>query len=741
VDDNTGSDKVCGLDVTSDKGKTILKAREVKKNQFSQADAFQDFSFTFNTEENLKDVEFRVFYFSNSRAKLTVDYIKLEKDSDGDGLSDVEEITGIYGYKTDAHDRDSDDDGLDDFREYWWLCNPNNWDTNGDHISDGDSVNKRMTYPFREEDLRGRDIDGDYLPDMAEIYDVKTDPKTFSTDGDPYGDGQEYFRINMPSIGSADHPLVAAYPILAAQCTDITVIPKAEITTATGKSIQKAWSITTETSDSTTHTHQVGGSVNAGIGSGDNDAKFGVSVTVSYSYSRSDTTTTTFSKTKSGFTQEDWSTATTINTDDAAKLKFTMKIKNSGTAPAEEITPNINIKLGDKIIATVTSPITINSLGIGDSSKDFVVGGDGEITASLDELKSIDCGTPLTIEAFQIDAKVKKWDGERKEWVLTGTDYSTYMNEINAVCANMVFDSGDGEYREYKVFAGSRNYDPGITLEDALRLTIGIERRGDGVYFGGYNIDNWRIEVSPEEAFNAAKRLAERNEDLLNLKLKPGWTIVIRPSGTLPKIHWAEYTEDMKGVVASVTDDRGLKKVVAHVKIGGTFKDIEMTDDDKDTIYQFRGDNIIEESSDAYVLAEDTEDKSTTSKIRKSALPKPPIEKGTYVICNKFSGKCVEAENDDPNIRANVRQWEYMKDHMDREQWIVEPIGRTGYYKIYRIVKVGEETCQLCLEAVEEGGVVNVVQAKCSNNDRQKWKIEPIPGEEGYFKVINKANG
>nr|QNO55656.1 hypothetical protein AMFAPHJD_00031 [Methanosarcinales archaeon ANME-1 ERB7] len=378
---------------------------------------------------------------------------------------------------------DTDEDGLNDLEEYWWLCDPNDPDTNGDGIDDGESVFDRLAYPYSSGSLTElNDLDGDGLPTGAErYYDTRTDYKTFSTDGDPYGDGQEYFGINMPRISPADHPLVAAYPDLTARLESITVTPKATITSTTGGAKQEAWSITTETSDSESFEWGLAASYTATIG-----IEFGVLPKATASYTLSghttwaDTHTVTNSKTNSGWTQEDWSRATTTDTVEAAHLKFTMNVKNRGTAPAEEITPHVSILLGEKPIATITSPTSINSLGMGETSGNFVVDqgivgvGGQDIIVTLDELMAIDCGAYLDIETLQVNAKIKKWDGEKNEWVLTGTDYSAYMNEINEDSATLMLVLRDGTYKKYKVVAGSDNYNPGVTLGDAIILSTGI---------------------------------------------------------------------------------------------------------------------------------------------------------------------------------------------------------------------------------------------------------------------------
>jgi hypothetical protein len=656
-------------------------------------------------------------------------------DTDGDGLTDMEEINGTFGYVTNPKDNDTDHDGLNDLREYWWCCDPTNPDTNGDTINDGDSVNERITYPYSGTLTTDVDRDGDCLPLAAEKYDVGTDPNTFSSDEDPYGDGQEFFRINMPNIAPADNPLVAAYPILSVRSEGITVTPKEEITSTTGGAKQDAWSMTTETSDSKETSWEEGGTVSLGFEEGMPKGE----VTFHVTHVSAKTHTTTESNTTSGWTQEDWSTATTINTDEAATLKFTMNVKNSGTAPAEEITPDINILLGEKEITTVTSPTTISSLGIGETSGNFVVdkGINGDITVTLDELKSTDCGTPLSIETFQIRAQVKKWDGEKNEWVLTGTDYSTYMNEINAVSATILFELGDGNDKEYKVFAGSDKYDPGITLIDAIRLTEGIEEReedGDTyLYIGGHKVENWHFGFSPQDALDAVKERVDKNEGILNLTLEPGWTIVLRAPSDNPQISWSSYSGDMKKVFASVADDLGIKEVIAHVKIGDAYQNLSMTDENKDTIYIAEITERMVEDDNAYILATDIVNKTAKSKIGKPPTPiEPPLEDGDYVITVKHSNKCLSIVDGSTSNGANVIQKTY--GGCDDQKWHLRHLGYYGYYEIS-----GTHSGK-CLEVAnsrtEDG--VNVRQNEWEGTDNQKWYLEPVSGEAGHYAIKNK---
>lgn len=137
-------------------------------------------------------------------------------DSDGDGLTDLEEARI---YKTDSQLADTDTDGLSDgleVNEYWTL--PLVVDTDGDTFLDGIEV-RLGTDPtdngdFPVETTPGfEDLDGDGIPnsterelgtdaqrvdsdfdglsDFAEIHQYFTSPTMVDSDGDGAWDGEE----------------------------------------------------------------------------------------------------------------------------------------------------------------------------------------------------------------------------------------------------------------------------------------------------------------------------------------------------------------------------------------------------------------------------------------------------------------------------------------------------------------------------------------------------------------------
>ena len=110
-------------------------------------------------------------------------------DTDGDGLLDGEEV---FQYKTDPLNPDTDGDGLSDGDEvHKYRTDPLKADTDGDGLSDGDEVLKYKTDPLKA------DTDGDGLSDGDEVLKYKTDPLKKDTDGDGLTDGQEVLGVNV----------------------------------------------------------------------------------------------------------------------------------------------------------------------------------------------------------------------------------------------------------------------------------------------------------------------------------------------------------------------------------------------------------------------------------------------------------------------------------------------------------------------------------------------------------------
>lgn len=152
----------------------------------------------FNYEQKVKiglfkhKIGFEVEY---NAAYISEDFI----DTDGDGLSDEEEVF----YKTDKTLIDTDGDTLTDFEELLMgtdplVANPIPYDTDFDGLSDIDEVRVYNTDP------QSPDTDWDDLNDYDEVIVYHTDPNKEDTDGDGLSDGFEVKHGLNPLKASTD---------------------------------------------------------------------------------------------------------------------------------------------------------------------------------------------------------------------------------------------------------------------------------------------------------------------------------------------------------------------------------------------------------------------------------------------------------------------------------------------------------------------------------------------------------
>ncbi|WP_222822383.1 Rib/alpha-like domain-containing protein, partial [Gulosibacter bifidus] len=130
-------------------------------------------------------------------------------DTDGDGLNDGQEVNET---NTDPLDGDSDDDGLTDGREVnETKTDPNNPDSDGDGLTDGQEVLGGDHNPFDDDndgigdptDPNNPDTDGDGLSDGDEVK-LGTDPNNPDTDGDGISDGDEVSGVTNPTDADGD---------------------------------------------------------------------------------------------------------------------------------------------------------------------------------------------------------------------------------------------------------------------------------------------------------------------------------------------------------------------------------------------------------------------------------------------------------------------------------------------------------------------------------------------------------
>jgi hypothetical protein len=121
-----------------------------------------------------------------------------EDDTDGDGLTDDEEVHG--NPPTDPNSADTDGDGLSDFDEKARGTDPTSPDTDGDGLEDGAEVNGHGTDPLKT------DTDGGGVADGAEV-DAGTDPLDAADDMPAGGPGGNPLEVTIAdSTGGVASP-------------------------------------------------------------------------------------------------------------------------------------------------------------------------------------------------------------------------------------------------------------------------------------------------------------------------------------------------------------------------------------------------------------------------------------------------------------------------------------------------------------------------------------------------------
>jgi outer membrane protein OmpA-like peptidoglycan-associated protein len=113
-------------------------------------------------------------------------------DTDGDGLQDGEEV---HKYRTNPLKADTDGDGLKDGDEVMkYKSDPVKADTDDDGLRDADEVMKYQTNPLKP------DSDGDKLSDGDEVLVYKTDPLKADTDDDGLTDSEETLKYKTDPL-------------------------------------------------------------------------------------------------------------------------------------------------------------------------------------------------------------------------------------------------------------------------------------------------------------------------------------------------------------------------------------------------------------------------------------------------------------------------------------------------------------------------------------------------------------
>ena len=276
-----------------------------------------------------------------------------------------------------------------------------------------------------------------------------------------------------------------------------------------------------------------------------------------------------------------WSTATTNNTDRAAKLKLNMYMENIGLAEGHNVRPTFTVLLNGKSIATVTPNQTALSLtpkgtpGSRYPTDGTIVvdktfnGNDAEdIILSLDELKELMMGAPLSLVVTQVSAQIPRWNDDLKKWAFD-EEWAFWASQIEGSCIKLLVDSGDdGNVFEYYLYVGDKvgdtdgdgenqGFHPSFNLRQVLSFAQLIEERDGKAYIDGHEFPGeWVYGTGSEEVNQTWDSVLKKGEDPLNLPVtKDAEAIVMFIPGerSIPKINYAVFSKDRENIEANIS--------------------------------------------------------------------------------------------------------------------------------------------------------------------------------------------
>ncbi|MEK4708006.1 binary toxin-like calcium binding domain-containing protein [Bacillus sp. FSL R10-2780] len=379
-------------------------------------------------------------------------------------------------------------------------------DTNlkeGQNIIYGDSGKKGIM--IMEESQENNDWDDDGIPNdveekgfkivfnektgknEAQLYDLVkdfgkkrfiTNPKSANSDGDPFTDSYEVEHYDSDS-DTDFNPMIANVPNLQIAVKRIDITPVASITDSNGESRTKSW----EKSLSVQHSFNVGLAVEGGAeGSAVGPVPSGKgSLNVGYGYSNTKTETESISN------SFDWSTATTVDSAKAANVRFHLEYKNTGTASAGDVSPHFNIRLGNKIINTVKATqdrykANLLTTAKGGNNKteilmDSIEGqADVKISLTLDELKAVEQGAPLSIEVLPTST-MNVYTMKDGKFENLG-DWSHFASNVNA--STTLVETNLGSIPKFRVYTPRTNKTKPASVDYNLSLDEFFENSGIG---------------------------------------------------------------------------------------------------------------------------------------------------------------------------------------------------------------------------------------------------------------------
>ena len=328
-----------------------------------------------------------------------------------------------------------------------------------------------------------------------------SDPYNARSAGDPYTD-REKVLDQLPSgiPDTAKHPLVACSPSLVVVPDYVALQNWDVITTSDTK--ETGGSKTEQTGS--THSVSMKQEVKLSL----TDTSFTSSLEYGVAYSSS---TEIETHSSDSHTHQEL-----LDSTQAAILKASVRVKNTGTAPAYNVktTTNVFVKPSDN-----TQERMISTLATGGSSqanvlmpgKTYPAKGEhgiildrksdevfkSELIVSKDEVAALEKpGSRIVFETPQTSSLYAKIDSNNGDLVINNNQqWAPYDAEVNEKCASIKLFNGPSSTEEFKVSTGNTDFP--VTIADALQALIKPEySTSDAKFYHTHN--GVRFEYCPE---------------------------------------------------------------------------------------------------------------------------------------------------------------------------------------------------------------------------------------------------
>ena len=423
-------------------------------------------------------------------------------DSDGDGISDADELAGydiaISRGGTQISTRkvasnpsltDSDNDGLSDAQERTRFTDPLKADTDADGLSDNEEVNTWVSNPS--------DVDTDNdsggnasLFDGNELKDFGTSPTLPDSDGDQYSDYREIIEL-----GNAFNPLVANTPrfeLSYATAPSITVDIGQTGSTSVTKSKSSSLALSSATSRSSTDTQtqrfnaEVSATVGVEVGGGTGGFNVTASASVTATIGYGTENTKSFTNDSSQATEKSASEALEEGSVSGFELKggkLTLGIKLKNTGDVAFTMTNLGVTALRRDPSNPSAYVVVGTMGFEAGTPATFTLGNGESTGTLGLTLNLAGSLAQELMSKPADLKFEFSSFDIKD--ANDRSFKFQNDTTNALTALLVLDYGNGNSSRYRVATNVQRtagqisgVKLGKVLTDTLKLNFTTALKG-----------------------------------------------------------------------------------------------------------------------------------------------------------------------------------------------------------------------------------------------------------------------